>query len=189
MNITLRKASVLQNALADVIKNIKVEDEISINEFQNPEAEISAKAAALNADIARTVSLTSALYDIRRLVAQANAREGVDGNLTSVALIEKQIQFHTPLAKLTPRVDSTVVAGKLDKIRNRKSESRSIYGEPEEVKTSVFTVADIAVFKSKLNTLKKLKQKLQDEILEQNVRTTITLPDNVVQILQIEGLV
>ena len=40
MNITLRKANTLQNAINDAVKNIDVTTEISINEFQDAEQEV-----------------------------------------------------------------------------------------------------------------------------------------------------
>jgi hypothetical protein len=36
MNITLRKANAVQNSINDVIKNIKIETTIDLNEFQDP---------------------------------------------------------------------------------------------------------------------------------------------------------
>ena len=47
MNITLRKANVLQNSIQDAIKNIKVELNVEINEFQNVEEVLDKANAAL----------------------------------------------------------------------------------------------------------------------------------------------
>jgi hypothetical protein len=74
----------------------------------------------------------------------------------------------------------------LDKIRNRKEDS--YYGRNEEVSTSIFTSQEIDNFKNVLAVSKKQKQKLQDELLELNVRTEITLSEQTVATLTKENI-
>lgn len=187
MKITLRKASVLQNAINDALKQIDIKSEISLTEFHKPEDEIARAMAAVQTGIQRRERLTHALYDIRRRVALANHDSGVNGNLTAVAELEKQIQFYTGLAGKEVRESADVLAGKLRKIGEQEGKSR-IYGYADTVSTSVFTAQDIAGFKKTVSDLKKSKQQLQDTILESNVRTEITLSDESVVALQAEGL-
>ena len=86
------------------------------------------------------------------------------------------------------REKEAVVLGKLDKIKNRKEDTRSIYGFESTVSTSVFTEEDIKGFKVFVSMAKKAKQKLQDEVLELNVRTDISLSTDTVQTLMAEAL-
>lgn len=187
MKITLRKAAVLQNAINDALKQIDLKSEIALTEFHQPEAEIARAATEAKANIQRRWALNSALYSIRHRVAQANHESGVNGNLTAVAEVEKQIQFYTGLASKEVRESADVLAGKLRKIGEQEGKSR-IYGYGDTVNTSVFTAEDIADFKKTVSDLKKTKQQLQDTILEANVRTEITLSDETVATLQTEGL-
>jgi galactokinase/mevalonate kinase-like predicted kinase len=110
--------------------------------------------------------------------------------LADVAHLEKQIQFYNGLAGNKVRESEKVVAGRLDKIRNDKSESsrRSIYGYSDTVDTSVLLKEDLDGFRKSVAKAKKAKQKLQDEILELNVQTVIQLSDKAVTMLQAEGL-
>ena len=188
MKITLRKAAVLQNAINDVLKQIDIKSEIALTEFHKPEDEIVRAMAAVRTGIQRRERLTHALYDIRQRVALANHESGVNGNLTAVAELEKQIQFYTGLSGKEVRESADVLAGKLRKIGEQEAKSR-IYGYGDTVSTSVFTAEDIAGFKKTVSDLKKAKQQLQDTILETNVRTEITLSDESVAALQAEGLV
>jgi galactokinase/mevalonate kinase-like predicted kinase len=88
------------------------------------------------------------------------------------------------------RLATEVLSGKLDKIRNRKEDSRaSLYGMGESVETSVLTNSDIDGFKTVVTLAKKAKQRLQDELLELNVRTTIELSTESERVLQAEGLI
>ena len=78
----------------------------------------------------------------------------------------------------------------MDKIRNRKEESRaSLYGRDDTVSTSVIGIEQVDQAKTEIKNLKKQKQKLNDEILELNIKTEIPLTDEVVATLQAEGLV
>ena len=187
MNVTLRKASVLQNAINDAIRSIDVKTEVALNEFVDAEAEVARAAVDARSNIVRRDALHQALYDIRRVVARANHESGVNDKLTDVAEVEKQIQFYTGLAGKEVRQSAEVLVGKLRKIAESKTER--IYGYSDTVNTSVFTAEDIAGFKKTVSELKKSKQKIQDQILESNVRTEVALSESTVKTLQAEGLI
>ena len=189
MNISLRKASALQNSINDAVKGIQFNVQVKLNEFQDAEQEISRAAAELKTNLVRRESLTVALYEIRKAVSIANTQAGIDNRLADVAHLEKQIQFYNGLAGNTVRESHKVIEGRLDKIRNDKSESRrSIYGYNDTVDTTVLTQEDLNGFRREVVKAKKAKQALQDQILELNVQTQISLTDVTVATLQAEGL-
>jgi hypothetical protein len=150
--------------------------------------EIDKATTEFKTNLYRRDALVKALYDIRKQVSATNSQVGVDSKLTEIAFLEKQIQNYTALAGNEVREKEAVVLGKLDKIKNRKEDARSIYGYENTVSTSVFTEEDIKGFKVFVSIAKKAKQKLQDEVLELNVRTDISLSADTVQILVTEGL-
>ena len=190
MNITLRKANAIQNAITEAIKNIKLESRIEINEFQDAEKFISEANALLFANDNRRQKLLLALYNIRGLVGAANAQSGIDLSLTKAAFIEKRTAQLQEFVSNDTRIDELVISGKLEKIRNRKEESRaSLYGRDDTVTTSVFYQEQLDGIKVEILNLKKQKQKLNDEILELNIKTEIPLTDEVVATLQAEGLI
>ena len=189
MNITLRKANALQNAINDALKHIDVKVKVSLNEFQDAEGVLAVSAAEAKRNIERRVALTNALYDIRKAVGEVNHTAGVDAKLTELARIEKQIQLYGAYVGSEVREAAVVIAGKLEKLRNDKSERRSIYGYGDTVDTGVFSADDVAGFKSVVANLKKQKQTLQDAVLEANVRNEVVLNEATVKTLQAEGLV
>jgi hypothetical protein len=188
MNISLRKASALQNSINDAIKGIDLKGQVSLTEFHAPVMEIDKATTEFKTNLHRRDALVKALYDIRKQVSATNNRVGVDVKLTEIAYLEKQIQNYTALAGNEVREKEAVVLGKLDKIKNRKDDTRSIYGFESTVTTSVFTEEDIRGFKVFVSMAKKAKQKLQDEVLELNVRTDISLSADTVQTLNSEAL-
>jgi hypothetical protein len=189
MKINLRKANALQLSVQDAIKSIKFDTEVKINEFQVAEDVIAKAREDFAAKQDRHRNLLNSLYDIRKAVSQANAAQGVDLKLADVALMDKKIQYLAELAGKTVRDSVEVVAGKMDKLRNRKESTSSLYyGHDATVDTSIFTAEDIAGFRTAVSLGKKAKQKLQDELLDINVRTEIVLADDVAAMLTAEGL-
>jgi hypothetical protein len=190
MNITLRKANAVQNSITETIRGIKIETNIEINEFQTVEEELQRANNTLMINDGRRQKLLLALYNIRGLVATANASSGIDLALTKAAFIDKRISQLEELATLKPITALDVIKGKLDKIKNRKEDTRaSIYGRDDTVSTSVVAAEQIEQAKTEVKNLKKQKQKINDEVLELNIKTEIPLSEDVVATLTAEGLI
>ena len=191
MNITLRKANAVQHSITEAIKNIKIDLTVEINEFQTVEDVITKANSTLVENDGRRQKLTMALYNIRALVGTANTASGIDTALAKAAFIDKRIGQLEELAKATEITALDVIKGKLDKIRNDKSEStRSrIYGYSDTVTTGVLGLEQIAQAKTEVLSLKKQKQKINDEVLELNIKTEIPLSEDVVAVLQAEALI
>ena len=188
MKLTLRKANVVQSSINEILKNMDFSTTIKLNEFQDPEQVLMKTHENFMTSIDRRDKLLSALHEIRALVGVANSTSGIDLLLTKSAHFEKQIQFYTSLCQISSvREDMLVIKGKLEKIRTRKDEAR-IYRE-DEITTGLLVQEDIDKFKEHVNTLKKSKQKLQDEVLELNVRTEIDISQFVQDLLISEGII
>ena len=192
MKITLRKASALQTAIQEAVKNIEITVKVELNEFEDATAALATANAKVVAADQRRTALTKVLYVVRAQVGTANADCGINERLAKAAYVDKRIGQLTALIGAESLQDSlTVVNGKLDKIRNDKSENsrRSIYGYSDTVSTGVLVQDQIDAFKAEQLALKKDKQKLNEEVLELNVRTEIDLSDETVAVLTIEGLI
>lgn len=187
MKINLRKANAIQLAVNEAIKGLEFNATVSINEFQDASSEISSASAKFTRNLSRRVALLDALYEIRKAVAVANNNAGIDNRLADVARLEKDFQFYSTYAKSSAITDAAVINGRLDKIRNRKEDAYG-YGRGENVDTSIFTETEIDGFKSVVAAAKKQKQKLQDELLELNVRTEIEFSDATVATLTNENI-
>jgi hypothetical protein len=186
MQISLRKANAFQIAINEALKGLEFKAEISINEFQDPTKEIEAGSTTFAKNIVRRNDLLAALYEIRKSVSVANSDTGIDARLADVARFDKDIAFFAAYLKTAPRTELKVITGKLDKIRNREGESYSYHSS--EVATSIFNQTDIDQFRGIVSTVKKSKQKIQDELLELNVRTQIELSATTVATLTTESI-
>lgn len=190
MNITLRKANAVQNSINETLKNIRVDLTVELNEFQNVEEAITKANHTLIENDGRRQQLTMALYNIRALVGTANAASGIDTALAKAAFIDKRIGQLDQLASASEMTELAVINGKLEKIRNDKGENsrRSLYGNNDTVTTGILSKEQIHQAKTEILNLKKQKQKLNDEILELNIKTEIPLSDDTVALLKTEGL-
>jgi len=191
MNISLRKASALQNSINDAIKSIKIETSIDLNEFQDVAQELKNANDTLFNNDSRRQRLLLALYNIRGLVGSANAQSGIDLKLATAAFVDKRIGQLEGLV-VDPVINLAVINGKLEKIRNDKSDTgrrSSIYGYVDTVSTNVIGHEQLAAIGAEIKNLKKQKQKINDEVLELNIKTEIPLSEEVVATLQSEGLV
>lgn len=191
MNISLRKASALQNSINDAIKAIKIETTVELNEFQDSQAVLLKANETLFANDARRQRLLLALYNIRGLVGTANAQCGIDLKLATAAFVDKRVGQLEEFAKLEAVTDIAIINGKLEKIKNDKGEGRvsRIYGYNDTVSTTVIGREQIDAVNAEIKNLKKQKQKLNDEILELNIKTEVPLSEDVVKTLQTEGLI
>ena len=188
MKITLRKANALQNSIQDHLKTIDTKVSVSLNEFQDPEGVVAVARGELVANDMRRGSLTRALYRIRALVGKQNVYVGISDLLADAAYIDKRLGSLKALAESEPTEAITVLVGKLDKVRNDKSERR-MYGYNDNVNTGVLTTDQIEGIKGDMRSLKKQKQSINDKVLELNVRTEIELDADTVEVLTKEQLV
>ena len=187
MNITLRKASALQNAINETLKGLEVTTTATVDEFQDAGAVIAAKRNEVSQTVVRKAGLLDVLYAVRKGVAAANATAGITDLLAEVAQLDKRIQLQNALASASVQLEAAVLDGRLNRLREQTGEAR-LYRHTSGVETGVFTQEEIAAAKAELADLKKRKQALQDRLLELNVGTTVALSEKSVIVLQQEGL-
>lgn len=187
MKITLRKANAIQVAINEVLKSLDFNTNAQINEFQNANDVIDQTSRRFAENVKRRNNLLATLYQIRKSVSVANSQNGIESRLADVARLEKDITFFSQFAKAQPKLEKGVIEGKIAKIKSRTDADPYRHYESEVV-TSVLEAKDIESFKAVLNTAKKQKQKLQDELLELNVRSEIQLAPESVEVLTREEI-
>jgi hypothetical protein len=189
--ITLRKANALQKAIQDLMNSVEVKTHINVNEFQDPVEAVNTAARKLLDNDVRRSDLLMALFTIRTLTGTMNNNSGISMRLSHAAYLDKRIGQLQPLIGQDAEVsDLAVMAGKLDKIRNRPADSRvSLYGMHDEVSTGVLNHDQIENIRNVISELKKQKQQVNDEVLELNIRTEFELTPEVEAVLLREKLI
>ena len=168
--------------------NIAVKTTVDISEFQEPTAVLQAANDSLMAADVRRSDLLMALYSIRATMGIANFQCGIGNKLSHLAYIDKRLAQLDPLVQESAALkDLQVVAGQLEKIRNRREEHR-LYGYDNTVSSGVLQTSQVESIRGIMRELKKQKQSLNDEVLHLNVTTEIELTDEVENILKKEGI-
>jgi hypothetical protein len=188
MNINLRKANAIQSEIRKAISSSGVGDTVAITEYTKDIAGGLEKAMADYAtDVTRKVALNTALFNIRKSVAQANASNGISDILADVELVDAKITVYN--AVVTKAVAKSVdeITSRIEKLKAAPTESR-IYGHRDTVETSVVEQSTIDGAKHIVKQLKREKQTLQDKLLTLNVNTVISIDNVDEMVLKIEGI-
>lgn len=188
MEISLRKANKIQTTINDVVKSIPLTSTVSISEFHNHKKVIEDATTTLTANIERVIALNAAMAELRHSVGVKNSTSQINTLLTTIAHIEKNITLFTGLSNCYVALDEAVIVGKLEKIRQRTDDSHMSYGRSDDVTTSIMTQTQIDKARETIAVNKKSKQKIQDQILELNISTKITLSDTTIAVLASENL-
>ena len=190
--INLRKANAIQSEIRKAINSSGVQETLSISEYtQNVGTEFEFAKDAFAVDVTRKVALNTALFNIRKSVAQANATVGISNILADVELIDATMAVYSTVASKQVAKTLDEINARIEKIKATPADSSraSIYGDRfNNVETSVVEQGTIDIAKQKVKQLKREKQTLQDKLLELNVNTLIEISDVDVNVLKVEGI-
>jgi hypothetical protein len=188
MNINLRKANAIQSEIRKAISSSGVSDTAAITEYTKDIAGGLEKAMADYAtDVTRKVALNTALFNIRKSVAQANASNGISDILADVELVDANITVYNAVATKAVAKSIHEITSRIEKLKTVPTESR-IYGHRDTVETSVVEQSTIDGAKHIVKQLKRDKQILQDKLLTLNVNTVINIDNVDEMVLKIEGI-
>lgn len=182
MKLTLRKANAVQAAINEQIKGLDLSTQVDLNEFEDVKDQIQTVRDRFFLHNTTRSKMISALYEIRRKVAEANAEAGVNDMLADVAMLEKNINYNTMLAGKGAQTSLRVLNGRIKKQAEELSDRR-MYGY-DMIQTSIFTEEEIEDFRRTAAESKRQRQKLQDILLELNVQTEIELDDETARFLE-----
>lgn len=192
MEINLRKANAIQSEIRKAISASTAKDSISVSEYTSNVGEVVEKAMDQFAtDVTRKVALTTALYNIRKSVGDANATVGINNILAEVQSIDAIMAIYTNVASKDVSKSLDEINARLEKLKAAPADvSSRVYGERyNNVDTSVVEQSTIDAAKQKVKELKRQRQALQDKMLTLNVNTLITINSVDEMVLKVEGIV
>jgi hypothetical protein len=191
--INLRKANALQSEIRKAISSSGVSDTVSITEYTADVAGGLEKAMAdFATDVTRKVALNTALFNIRKSVAQANAKNGVSDILTDIELIDAKMAVYSNVATKQVAKSLSEITARIEKLKatpTDASRASAIYGDRySNVETSVVEQSTIDGAKAIVKQLKREKQTLQDKLLALNVNSMIGIDLTDEMVLKLEGI-
>ena len=191
MEINLRKANAIQAEIRRAFNAVEVKNTIQVTEFtQDVAAEVNGASVVYQLGLQRKEQLNTALYNIRKSVANANATAGINVILGEVECLDQMIKMLGDVASLQVAKPLDEVNARLEKMRQAPQDTRSaIYGDRyNNVDVSVVTSEVVANAKARVKTLRRERQTLQDKLLALNVNTLITVGQEDLAVLKEEGI-
>jgi hypothetical protein len=193
MKVTLRKANAIQAEIRKAIASKTVSDTVSVNEYTADIAGVLEKAKVdFATDVTRKIALNTALFNIRKSVAQVNASAGVSDMLADIELIDATMAVYSIVSAKEVAKPVSEITARIEKMKATPAESTrsAIYGDRyNTVETSVVEQRTIDTAKNMVKSLKREKQTLQDKLLTQNVNCTIEISEVDEMVLKVEGII
>lgn len=189
MKVSLRKANAIQASITEALKSLELETTVTFTEFDKVLPVLDKAKATYNETLARRVNLISAFYSIRKLVGRANVECGISDKLSDAAYMDKIIADLKSTQTAVAHIDVDQIKARLDKIRKSENTNSRLYGIETTAATCVLNHDEQNMIKASILQYKKEKQKLNDQILELNIKTEIELEDKIVETLTSEGLI
>lgn len=190
MNINLRKASVVQQTIQDEIKQLGTEKHtLNISLYETDLAgRLDEQLLKLRANNQKVGRLLEANRFFRATVARKNAEVGIADYLAEEAMLAAAEHRVKTIVDLEVRTDLTVLAQEIAARKENKDSSRSLYGQTYELTVNVATQELVDEAKRSLETIRKRRRKIKDEMVSINVRTEFEVPEQIALVLTELGL-
>jgi hypothetical protein len=191
MKINLRKASVVQQTIIDEIKRLGTESTtLKVSLFETDiQARLDEQMEKVRANHAHAGRLMHANQFLRAIVARKNAEVGITDYLAEEAMLasaEARVKSFSE-SEVRPNLDSL-----RSEIESRKANSNnervSLYGRDYSVDVNVVVAEAIAEAKKELETIRRRRRKIKDEMVTINVRTEFEVAEQVALVLTELGL-
>lgn len=197
--ITLRRASRIQESINDMLNGMKLVNEVSVSIFEkDPKAVLDAAEAALVNAIDRIERMTSILAAIRAATAAANVGDA-DGRetgsiaalLAEKAVVERRLQVLKGIGgrrgTMGTRLADDDVTRRLEISRQRYE--KADFSDDGSVEFGVISAQTLAMISSKQMDAKRRLDVISERLLELNAATVIEIDDRDLAWLQEIGVV
>lgn len=194
MKINLRKASVVQDQIQAEIKLLGSEKNeiITISIFDTEIVDkLDAQLTKVRENNQRVGRLLEANSYLRATVAQKNAQVGITGYLAEDAMLaaaEVRTRAVTELG-VRPSIESLTQEMEARRANATAADRASMFGSRSyDMSVNVATQAYIDEARRSLETIRRRRRKIRDEMVSINVRTEFEVPEQVALVLTELGL-
>lgn len=190
MEVSLRKADQLANAVKELLADNSMETAITLNAFDaNWKTKMTVARDEVAKKIARLDDLYTALFEIRKAVGRANAESGINDLLASDNLCKQKIALRSMLTVAEAAADDATIAGNLEARKTPGDQGRYGWERNHDMAVNLLEKKFVDVVKSECATLKRLRRDISDELIAKNVTVKVRLPEHAVNVLKVENLI
>ena len=191
MKISLRKANTIQELVGEALQQSLESptnlDVMAIDEWKD---ELRFARKTFLSEVATRAQLVSARYEVRKLISEENAKQGVTSLLATLAETDTMINL------MKRNVVDQTVSDKYDVVEKKRERKIALldkeglhYNRSDTYDVSIIDAETIKVYKETVKVLKRKRQRITDELLEKNIRSEIELPSWAVDLLREHGLI
>jgi len=190
MKINLRKASVVQQTIQDEIKRLGTESyTLKVSLFETDiEARLNEQLVKVRENHAHAGRLMNANRFLRAIVARKNAEVGITDYLAEEAMLSGAETRLKSFSEATVRQALDSLVAEIESRRTPGTDRSSIYGREYTVDVNVVPAEAVAEAKRELETIRRRRRKIKDEMVSINVRTEFEVPEQVALVLTELGL-
>jgi hypothetical protein len=191
MKISLRKANTIQELVGEILQQPLESptnlDVMAIDEWKD---ELRFARKTFLSEMATRAQLVSARYEVRKLISEENAKQGVTTLLATLAETDTMINL------MKRNVVDRTVSDKYDVVEKKRERKIALldkeglhYNRSDTYDVSIIDAETIKTYKETVKVLKRKRQRITDELLEKNIRSEIELPRWAVDLLREHGLI
>lgn len=190
MKINLRKASVVQQTIVDEIKRLGTESTtLKVSLFETDiQGLLDGQMEKIRANHAHAGRLMNANRFLRAIVAKKNAEVGITDYLAEEAMLSSAEARLKSFSEANVRQALASLIAEIDSRKSSGNERASIYGREYTIDVNVVPAEAIAEAKKELETIRRRRRKIKDEMVSINVRTEFEVPEQVALVLTELGL-
>jgi len=190
MEVSLRKADQLANAIKELLQNNTINTTIALNAFDaNWQAKMAAQRIDAADKVTRLTKLYQALAGVRTAVGKANAECGINDLLTADNCHKQVLALLSTVAQAEPAGDDSVIQCNLTARQTKGETSRFSYDNNYDMAVNLLDSAYLETIRKNMFEIKKQRREISDELIAKNVTVKVKLPEFVVEILRAENLI
>jgi len=191
MQLNLRQAHELQTRINSTVKELQDEMETNVDLFYEgePAGVLSNMTNKVFSDLETIQKLLMIKSELRTKVAEKNAQAGIDGRLSQIACLQRIIEAYERVMGRGMRQDLFAVKERLASRREAHKanpDNGDRYSCSDSFNVDVLDKKDHAEMKSRVKKFRREIRDMQEQILQLNVNTYVTLEQGIVLLGDLE---
>ena len=183
MKTNLKKAATLATSLAAIVVPLEHTVSISVYSEGDPQKIVEDATKELKTSLDKALDISAAVFIIRKLIGEANQGR-INQLLTERAAAEKGLAILNSLATARKPLDFDEIAKRRAALRDKPEVSSGFRLGDSGGGVITVLIPTLPLVEKEIRLLKKERVRIEDELAELNFKTTIEIPDEVVQVLR-----
>ena len=191
MQLNLRQAHELQTRINSTVKELQDEMETNVDLFYEgePAGVLSNMTNRVFTDLETIQKLLMIKSELRTKVAEKNAQAGIDGRLSQIACLQRIIEAYERVMGRGMRQDLFAIKERLASRREAHKanpDNSDRYSCSDSFNVDVLDKKDHSEIKSRIKKFRREIRDMQEQILQLNVNTYVTLEQGTVLLGDLE---